>query len=1065
MPHDIIDNRNEILIDHIKRALSTSERAKFALGYFFLSGFEGIKDELKNLKEVRLLIGNTTTRETLEQLSEGYRRFELVRQVQEKRRFVKRGREKEISQETSEHLKETISLTDQTDAQEELIITLARLIEEGKVKVRIYTKGRLHAKAYIFDYPAGERYEKGLAIVGSSNLSLSGVTDSTELNVVVPGNQNHEELTHWFNELWEEARDFDETLMNLLKTSWAMNPAKPYDIYIKTLYELVKDRIEGEAGAEVIWDAKLPPLAYFQKLAFRQGLQILNDFNGVFLADVVGTGKTYIGAAMLKHLSLKGFRPLIICPPALEETWKELCNDYEVPAQIISMGLLKEQGIDLIDDNRFRNRDIVLIDESHHFRHRDTQRYKILEPYIQTRKAILVTATPRNTVAWDIYHQLKLFHPEDTTFLPIDPPHLREFFKKVEDGEKRLPELLRYLLIRRTRRHILDWYGEDDGNGKKFIRIQGIPYYFPDRELETKTYSIEKAYRGLYQEIAFLIKELILAKYGLWSYVVQEKRNVSPYRELQKAGNNLRGLMRVLLFKRFESSVAAFRLSVKKLLDLHHDFLKALEQGIVPAGEEAQRLLYGSDQEDEVQLMESLEEVSRKYNISDFELEQVKTDIKHDIDVLEEIFEKVEDINPDEDDKLQELKELLREDKVKDQKTIIFTQFEDTANYLYENLKSIHNNVEEVSSKGSVLSVVRRFAPYSNNYKIKSHEKEIDILISTDVLSEGLNLQDGSVVINYDLHWNPVRLIQRAGRLDRIGALADKILVYNFLPELELERNLGLRDKLTNRIREIHESIGEDAKILDQNEQINEEAMYAVYEGRKEAFDLYEEKEELFSLGEAEEVIRQLKQNNKEYFDYILNLPDGIRSARVAEKEKNKGYFVFCQAGNYQGLYLVDKEGNIESRDISEVLSAIKCEPDEERKDLPRRYNRVVMKVKKNFEEEVKQRLAQRDEVVRLRDSQRYVLKELRNLFAKSEDDDLKAKINLLDKVYRSDLPLAAIGALNKLRREGVSGEALLERLDEIYYQFNLKMVLDQKRDRGSETETIVKIICSESLL
>ena len=219
--HDIIDNRKEKLVCHINRILSSTESARFAVGYFFLSGLESIAHRLAGVKELRLLIGNTTNRETLEQLAEGYRRLELVAEAAEAEAYPKRADTKKMAGETADNIRSAIELMDQTDEAQAVVTTLVRMVEEKRLKVKVYTKGRLHAKAYIFDYgkvfdkggKPVERHENGLAIIGSSNLTLSGVTHNTELNVLVQGNDNHAELGKWFDGLWDESQDFDEALM------------------------------------------------------------------------------------------------------------------------------------------------------------------------------------------------------------------------------------------------------------------------------------------------------------------------------------------------------------------------------------------------------------------------------------------------------------------------------------------------------------------------------------------------------------------------------------------------------------------------------------------------------------------------------------------------------------------------------------------------------------------------------------------------------------------------------------------------------------------------------------
>lgn len=335
-------------MDHVNRILGSTKAARFAVGYFFLSGLESIATGLAGVKELRLLIGNTTNRETLEQLAEGYRRLELVAETVEAQAYPRRTDARQMAAETASNLRSSIELMDQSDETESLVRVLAPMIEEKRLKVRVYTKGRMHAKAYIFDY--GQvfdifgnplpRHEEGIAIVGSSNLTLSGVTHNTELNVIVQGNDNHDQLVQWFEGLWKEAEDFDEALMQEIKQSWALTPVRPYDVYMKTLYTLVRDRVEGTEAADILWDDEMTTrLADFQKVAVRQAVQIIKDYGGAFVADVVGLGKSYIGAAIVKHFErTEHARPLIICPAPLVEVWERYNEVYQLNARVLSTG-------------------------------------------------------------------------------------------------------------------------------------------------------------------------------------------------------------------------------------------------------------------------------------------------------------------------------------------------------------------------------------------------------------------------------------------------------------------------------------------------------------------------------------------------------------------------------------------------------------------------------------------------------------------------------------------------------------------------------------------------------
>ncbi len=334
MQHDIIDNRERKLAGSVKPLLSESERAKFAVGYFFISGFKLIAPELENLAELRLLVGSVSDHETVEQLAETHTAAQLLDRVR-KREFANRAERAQAVAKVGEIVRGRIVCLSQTDEDERLIALLLQLIEEGRFKVRVYTKSRLHAKAYIFDYPPG-RYDRGRAIVGSSNLSLTGLTDNTELNVEVRGNGNHEQLTQWFNALWDEAEDFDALLMRELQASWALNLPTPFELYAKILWHLVCDRLERPLQQ---MPSDFPPLADFQWAAVQSALRILRRHNGVILGDVVGFGKTLMGTALLKWFHARErWRALIVAPKPLKKMWLKFNNDFGLRAQVLSLG-------------------------------------------------------------------------------------------------------------------------------------------------------------------------------------------------------------------------------------------------------------------------------------------------------------------------------------------------------------------------------------------------------------------------------------------------------------------------------------------------------------------------------------------------------------------------------------------------------------------------------------------------------------------------------------------------------------------------------------------------------
>jgi superfamily II DNA/RNA helicase/HKD family nuclease len=1103
--HDIIDNRSEQLIDHINKILSSAEAAKIAVGYFFLSGFEAVADQLDGLQKIRILIGNTTSRETIEQISEGYKRLELARIANEKEQFQNRSERRHSLEFTAQNIRKTIELMDQTDAGETLVQKFIRFIRKKRLEVRVYTKGRLHAKAYIFDYPSEGHYEKGIAIVGSSNLSLAGLNHNTELNVMVHGNENHQQLSRWFEDLWGDAQDFDELFMQELRHSWAAALAKPYDIYMKTLYALVSDRLDEGDKSEILLDDEITrSLADFQKAAVRQAIQMIRDFGGTFVSDVVGLGKSYIGAGIVKHFQrVEGGRPLIICPKPLEEMWIGYNETFGLDAIVLPMSKMQFDST-ILEEKRFRNRDFVLIDESHNFRHHSSQRYEVLQDYLMkgVRKVCLVTATPRNKSALDVYHQIKLFHHDDITPIPIDPPNLKAYFKKIEKGESQLQNLLVHILIRRTRRHILRWYGfaadsgvalremSDNqakkylvGRAKAYVMVAGRRQFFPQRELETLRYSIDETYSGLYDQIRIYLgrpagkryspkpgKELTYARYGLWHYVLKDHKKREPYRSLDRAGVNLRGLIRVMMFKRFESSVYAFHQSLIRLERIHGLFLDMLEKGIVPAGDEAQKLLYESDTYEEDELADRLREASGRYSLEDFDGDRLWEHIEADRALLQEMIELVKPIRADKDAKLQLLiKGLEKGIPQETGKVLIFTQFADTAQYIYQNLNQDgdHNDIEAIygTSKSKAL-VAARFAPKANPQVRLKGQPKIRILVSTDVMSEGLNLQDADVIVNYDLHWNPVRLIQRFGRIDRIGSENEVIWGYNFLPETKLDRNLGLTQVLRTRINEIQETIGEDSAILDKTEHINKKSMFAIYEKKKSGqLELFQDDDDEFiDINEAEEILRSMQKDDPAEFERIANLRDGIRSSYA--KMSDQGTYVFCQAGRYQQMILFDKDRAVVSRDIPTVLGRIKCPREEPSVVLPKDHNKRVMEAKKIFEEEIRHRKASQKYGLHLTVQQRYVLRELKVLYSQTDDTDQRGQINILEKAFKNPLTMAVKRQINTLRRNGVTGENLLRILADIYHEHGMKDYdANYKDPTEAEVENIPRIICSEALV
>ena len=1140
MTERLIDNQTTRLVEAINAVLPHAQAARFATGYLFVSGLQPIAEGLRQLEHVNLLIGTTTNRDTIEQLALGYRRRELVEEKLRQQRHVNVDR---AMGDTVLAIRQSISEMQPGEREARTISALAELIASGKLDVRVYTRGVLHAKAYIFDYRNPQPNSRGIGIVGSSNLTEPGLASNTELNVQVDDNADiisgeglHRDLCGWFDQLWNEARPFSPELMTELNESWALSVASPYDVYLKMLFELVRGRLEGDE-ARLLLPEEIP-LAAYQKVAVQQAIRMVNQYGGAFVADVVGVGKSFIGSAVARFFyESERRRPLIVCPRRLKEMWEGYNRRWHLNAEILPMSMLRESrsagdgaSSGALDDDRFQDCRFVLIDESHHFRYSEPQRYQVLSDYLlggTDRKVLLLTATPYNKSPWDVYNQLKLFHPAEIASIPIEPRNLRQYFRRVEDGERRLPDLLVHLLVRRTRWQLLRWYGYDqeteqpvdpysfgpylEGERRAYLRFP-TEYgsydkkFFPWRELDTIEYCVDDVYRSefgepLYETIVRLLhrrrpslpsveteedvadaadeqdpRALIYARYGLWNYVVDERKNDPTYKKLIRAGKNLRGLIRTSLFKRLESSVKAFRESIDRQVRVHRNFLAALDNNIVAAGERAMDILEGEvDETDDAlrafleQLQEAEAERSFGYDIGAFRVEELRAGVEHDLKTFEFIQSLVteERIPAKRDEKLQEFLRRLP-DLVADGKLLVFTEYQDTAKYVFDHLpESIKRDARLVTGDTEHPErIVQLFAPKANDdYQLRPGERELKLLVSTDVLSEGLNLQDCSRVLNYDLHWNPVRLIQRFGRVDRIGSEHEVVHAYNFLPEKAAERELALHEKLASRIKEFNAILGMDGQVLDRKERVNPEAMYAIYEERSGKhlgrFEVGEAEVFGVSLAEAEEFFRELREREPAEYERIRSLRDGIRTARRTGEAK---VLVLCRAGSFIRLYVRDLKDQPVDIDTTDALALLKCEPDEAVAELPGQLNRILTGVKLALINEVDELWRQRRTRPPLSRGQQYVRDELDKLRNARPDLDIDGQVARLMEAVTGTRQRRFQRACERLKRDKVAGEALLRRVRQLYYDCALHIERAAREEEEVE-ERVPRILAVAALV
>ncbi|MEI6139584.1 MAG: helicase-related protein [Mariniphaga sp.] len=981
----IYDNIDKHLEEGLNKTLETSKRADFCIGYFNLRGWRIIADNVEKLEGgflpdkyeddnkyyCRVIIG-------MQRLPE-----DTIRG------FFSGDNEKQIDNTIAIELKKRIArefrdqliIGNPTNQDEKALKQLAQQLRLRKVIVKLHLKHQLHAKLYLAyrnDYNSPV-----VGFVGSSNLTFSGISKQGELNVDVNEVDAANKLSKWFQDRWDERWSIAITdeLAEIIENSWATEKLNlPYHVYLKIAYHLSREARAGISEFQLpkVFEKELLP---YQISAVKVAAHHLHHRGGVIIGDVVGLGKTITATALAKIFEDDFFlETLIICPKNLVEMWKDYKNKYGLRADVISITKVQKE---LASRRRYR---IVLIDESHNLRNRDGKRYRAIQEYIQLNdsKVIMLTATPYNKTYLDLGSQLRLFLDENYN-LGISPERYIEsiggrvhFLANHQVSETSVAafeqstfsedwaELMRLFLVRRTRSFIKTNYAKDDPEiGRKYLEFaNGDRSYFPDRFPRKVEYAFDPddpndQYARLYSpEIVGIIDSLILPRYGLGQNgyeqqnpEIQISRDEILIKEnLSRAGTRLIGFARTNLFKRLESSGYSFLISVSRHILRNYLFLYAIQNKLpIPIGKQEAGLIddfmYSDNDQEEEQdyglltdpkeymlqaekYYASLYQNRKKYQWIRSQLfnNLIYRDLEHDSNELMKIVQLGKSWSQESDRQLNALYELISNTH-RDEKILIFTQFSDTAHYLFDSLKlrGVSHIDCVTGATDSPTTSAYRFSPKSNSREF-TKEQQTRVLITTDVLSEGQNLQDSHIVLNYDLPWAIIRLIQRAGRVDRIGQKHHEIFCYSFLPEDGIETIINLRGRLTQRIRENAETVGSD-EVFFEGDPIN-------------IADLYNEKSGLLDDDEDIEVdlasyAFQIWKNaidaRPELAKIIPDLPNVIYATKQAdESQMLNGSIVYTKTANDNDvLAWVDEEGKIVTQSQYEILKVTRCPYDE----------------------------------------------------------------------------------------------------------------------------------------
>lgn len=979
----IVDNSSEeqSVKTYLKDWCEVSKQIDIATGYLEIGGLLELDTHWQKVDKIRIILGNEVTKRTkavidkvVETLLKGVK--DSVDQEQEKNEFL-------------------IGVPAILDA-----------IKSRKIECRVYDKSKFHAKAYITYFRDEVKNElisamnvpTGYALVGSSNFTRAGLTQNIELNI--QNSDSVDQLQDWFERHWQEGIDITDAVFEVMENQ--CKDYSPYDIYLRSMYEYFKSREETISEWENHDSVIYKGLSQYQRDGYNSMVKIAERYSGAFLCDGVGLGKTFVGMMLIERFVKKERRNVVLIVPASarESVWETTIKKYipEIlegffPFKIINhTDLLLEKNQNLMEQIA-QQAEIVVIDEAHHFRNRSSNRYrKLFEMMGQgnQKQMFMLTATPINNSFLDLQHLIELFtHRQDDYFAgaPLGIHSLSGHFKKMEATLNRLTgtavndsidisddifrsdKLVNELVVQRSRAYVK----------KSLSAAEGDKVLFSLRQPPTVAkYSLKLSYGKLIDDFirSFYRKDsqtgrpitiLALAVYSPYEeeYYIGDKDKLDEMKTGRQA--QVVNLIRQLLLKRFESSIAAFEETCIRIYIRLRKFMEDYkEQGntrkierlfakhteVWQHIEEYLRDTVQSTIEDvEDDLPDYVWETEEDFDVSEFDIRAMLDDTELDMEVLAEFIEDMMDFTSEKDDKLRELKRILTEDpRVAGKKVIIFSEFRATAMYLYRELKKAgFTGLYEIDgqSKGNRHEMVQRFAPYYNDKTSSEIKNEIQILIATDVLAEGLNLQDASCLVNYELHWNPVRLMQRIGRVDRRrnAEIEEKLLLdhpelasdranayyWNFLPPAELDQLLSLYHTVSKKTLRISKTFGiEGKKLLTPEDN---------YEALKEFNSQYEG--ETSADEEIALAYQQLLEDNPGYEELLSSMPKKMYSGKLASTRK--GYF-FCYElptkrsdgtwSDGDGLYrwyLVDMDNNVIIDQTYEIWKAILCEKEETR--------------------------------------------------------------------------------------------------------------------------------------
>jgi hypothetical protein len=912
-----------------------------ATGYFNPEGFLLIADRLDKLKGVRLLLG-------AEPVPPPARPLRMPGEPMGER-FEQKLVRKALSL-LDEGLARDRNLLEFSSATDKAVERLLSFLESKKMEVKRYEKSFLHGKAFLFATD-----DEGV-IAGSSNFTAAGLTRNLELNLGRYDPSPVAKVRNWFEELWAEAAPFD--LADLYKARY--EAYAPYLIFLRVLWERYKDDL-AEDGTT---DGARIRLTTFQNDGISRAERILAKYNGVLIADGVGLGKTFIGGEILRRvIEDNRQRALLIAPAALRDgTWERFRDIHQLYMEVISYEeLATEHQLDMGSGHNLKQSPndyaLIVIDEAQAFRNPDTDRAKALRRLLQgkpAKKLVLMSATPVNNSLWDLYYLLTYFARQDATFADLGIKSLKERFSDAMnlDPDDLKPDVLFDILdattVRRTRHFVQRYYPND-----RVIGPEGkeIAIRFPDPHVRAVEYSFDEVLPGFFDDFEQALAPVTgNAKLTMARYEPSKYPKYGGQPSLQEAA--LVGLIRSGLLKRFESSAYAFSRTTQRMADSCDIFLNGLNEGVILTAEGIEEW----QQSDNDEVMERLVAEGTAISAGLFDIPKLRAAVENDRDLLREFAERSAKVTRANDPKLAVLIEQLvaglkqaedegldEDDKRNKRKVIIFSYFADTAEWIYDHLNGVlaadrqlaqyRGRIACVRGEDGYAGVTREeavfgFVPISSEAPAGRREDRFDILITTDVLSEGMNLQQCRNIINYDLPWNPMRLVQRHGRVDRIGSPHKDVYLLCFFPDERLDALLALETRIRNKLAQAAATVGVENEVIPGAE--TSEIVFA--DERSEIEKLRQQDATLFVRGgedpnahTGEEYRQELRKGLEKYGEIIQKLPWGSGSGFKGQKI---GHFFCAYVGTRLFMRFVAPGELTPVRDTLGCLRLITCAED-----------------------------------------------------------------------------------------------------------------------------------------